>query len=33
VQDKGKVQDEIRRMLDEHAGKQQRPDEFVHGRC
>lgn len=31
VQDKGKVQDEIRRMLDDHGQKRERPDEFSHG--
>ncbi len=31
VVDKGKVQDELRRILDEHEQKEQRPDEFRKG--
>ena len=31
VQDKQKVHDEIRRLLEEHAQKKQRPDEFRTG--
>jgi hypothetical protein len=31
VQDKAKVQDEIRRLLEEHEAKEQRPDEFRTG--
>lgn len=30
IQDKQKVHDEIRRMLEEHAQKKERPDEFSH---
>jgi hypothetical protein len=29
--DKQKVQDEVRRLLEEHAQKEQRPDEFRTG--
>jgi hypothetical protein len=32
VQDKQKVHDEIRRLLDEHDQKEQRPDEFRTGK-
>jgi hypothetical protein len=31
VQDKQKVHDEIRRLLEEHAQKEERPDEFRKG--
>jgi hypothetical protein len=31
VQDKQKVQDEVRRMLEEHGQKENRPDEFGTG--
>lgn len=31
VQDKQKVHDELRRLLEEHEQKKQRPDEFKHG--
>jgi hypothetical protein len=31
VQDKQKVHDEIRRLLEEHEQKEQRPDEFRTG--
>ena len=32
VQDKQKVQDEVRRLLEEHDQKEQRPDEFRTGK-
>lgn len=32
VQDKVKVHDEIRRMLEEHEQKEQRPNEFSSGK-
>jgi hypothetical protein len=32
VQDKQKVHDEIRRLIEEHGQKEQRPDEFRKGR-
>jgi len=31
ILDKQKVHDELRRMLEEHEQKKQRPDEFSHG--
>jgi hypothetical protein len=31
MQDKQKVHDEVRRLLDEHTQKEQRPDEFRTG--
>ncbi|MCK9581091.1 MAG: hypothetical protein M0Q92_11695 [Methanoregula sp.] len=31
IHDKQKVHDELRRMLEEHEQKKQRPDEFSHG--
>lgn len=31
IQDKQKVHTELRRILDEHEQKKQRPDEFSHG--
>lgn len=31
VVDKGKVHDELHRLLDEHKAKEQRPDEFRKG--
>jgi hypothetical protein len=31
VQDKQKVNDEVRRLLEEHAQREQRPDEFRTG--
>jgi hypothetical protein len=31
VQDKQKVHDEVRRMLEEHGQKEQRPEEFKKG--
>ena len=31
VQDKHKVHDEVRRLLEEHGQKEQRPDEFRTG--
>lgn len=31
VVDKGKVHDELRRLLEEHEQKEQRPDEFRKG--
>jgi len=31
VQDRQKVHDEVRRLLEEHAHQEERPDEFVTG--
>jgi hypothetical protein len=31
VQDRQKVHDEVRRLLEEHAQRDERPDEFVTG--
>lgn len=31
ITDKGKVHDELRRLLEEHEQKEQRPDEFRKG--
>ena len=31
VQDRQKVHDEVRRLLEEHAQRDERPDEFVKG--
>ena len=31
VQDRQKVHDEVRRLLEEHAHREERPDEFVTG--
>lgn len=32
VSDKQKVNDEVRRLLEEHGQKEQRPDEFENGK-